>query len=322
MNTMKILVTGGCGFIGSHYIKHHLHDNPDDQIVNLDKLTYAGRKENLLEVEKNPNYSFVKGDICNLKIVEKTMKGCETVINFAAESHVDRSIQSATEFIQTDVFGAYNLLEAARKFNVKKFVQISTDEVYGQILSGSFTEESLLMPRNPYSASKAGADRLAYSFFATYGLPVVITRSSNNYGSHQFPEKVIPLFVTNLIRGKKVPVYGTGKNVRDWLYVRDNCSAIELCLKNGKNGEVYNIGGGNEKTNMELTRFILEDFKVGDEMIQFVEDRKGHDLRYSLDYSKITKDLGWTPKTPLETGLRQTINWYRQNDWWWKGLVK
>lgn len=319
---MKILVTGGCGFIGSHYIKNHLASNPKDEIVNLDKLTYAGRLENLKEIEKNPNYSFVKGDICNSTDVEKAIRGCESIIHFAAESHVDRSIQSASEFIQTDVVGTYTLLEASRKSEIKKFVQISTDEVYGQILKGSFTEESLLMPRNPYSASKAAADRLAYSFFATYGLPVSITRSSNNYGSHQFPEKVIPLFVTNLLRGKKVPVYGTGKNVRDWLYVRDNCEAIELVLKKGANGEVYNIGGGNEKDNLELTRTILKQFGFGDEMIQFVEDRKGHDWRYALDYTKISEELGWKPKTPFEKGLKETVSWYKQNESWWKPLVK
>jgi dTDP-glucose 4,6-dehydratase len=319
---MKILVTGGCGFIGSHFIKQHLQNNPQNEIVNLDKLTYAGRLENLKEVEKNPCYSFIKGDICNSSDAEKAMNGCDTVVHFAAESHVDRSIQSAAEFIKTDVVGTYILLEAARKKNIQKFVQISTDEVYGQILSGSFTEESLLMPRNPYSASKAAADRLAYSFFATYGLPVCITRSSNNYGSHQFPEKVIPLFVTNLIRGKKVPVYGTGKNIRDWLYVKDNCEAIESVLKKGRKGEVYNIGGGNEKTNMELTKMLLEKFGFGEEMIEFVEDRKGHDLRYSLNYNKISEELGWKPKTPLEKGIKETVSWYRNNEWWWKGLVK
>ncbi len=682
---MKILVTGGCGFIGSHYIKRHLAAHPQDEIVNLDKLTYAGRLENLKEVEKNPRYSFVKGDICEPKDVEKAIQGCEAIVHFAAESHVDRSIENASSFIQTDVIGTYILLEAARAGNIKKFVQIScydektraltteglktfnkikegdqvltinpttqelevkpvekviiqdyegpmfhfknarinlnvtpnhrmfilntkrkmvieeaeraaqrsvfympsgkwagkdeeyylveghglvktkdllyflgifigdgftsyqekkvatksglcraeylqtgrngngqftklenitgyesvchsyrvfldipeedkcrkqveetlsalgikyqahkgkagthlyftskpwmdfleqcekgaenkniprwaleyspqllqflfeglldsdgsgrrlyhttseplvarfcelctkiglkpsvgkrhsvsyldgrkiegdafyicvsplpksitkkritkteykgkiwclkvkdnknflteregrldfcgnTDEVYGQILKGSFTEESLLMPRNPYSASKVAADRLAYSFFATYGLPVSITRSSNNYGSHQFPEKVIPLFVTNLIRGKKVPVYGTGKNVRDWLYVKDNCEAIDSVLQKGKNGEVYNIGGGNEKTNMELTRMLLDEFGFGEEMIQFVEDRKGHDLRYSLDYSKISGELGWKPKTPLSAGIQETVSWYKQNEWWWKPLVK
>lgn len=319
---MKILVTGGCGFIGSHYIKHHLATHPKDEIVNLDKLTYAGRLENLKEIEKNPRYRFVKGDICDPKTVEKAMKDCEAVVHFAAESHVDRSIDSASPFIETNVKGTLLLLEAARKQDMSRVIHISTDEVYGQIMEGSFTEESLLMPRNPYSASKAGADRLAYSFFATYGLPVSITRSSNNYGSHQFPEKVIPLFVTNLIRGKKVPVYGTGKNVRDWLYVKDNCEGIETVLKKGKNGEAYNIGGGNEKDNLELTRMILAECGAGEEMIQFVEDRKGHDWRYALDYSKISEELGWKPATPFEKGLKETVQWYRQNEWWWKPLVR
>ncbi|MBU1930102.1 dTDP-glucose 4,6-dehydratase [Candidatus Micrarchaeota archaeon] len=319
---MKILVTGGAGFIGSHYIKQHLKQNPQDEIVNLDKLTYAGRLENLKEIEENPNYSFQKGDICNTQDVEKAIQGCEGVVNFAAESHVDRSIQSATEFIQTDVFGAYCLLEASRKQGIKKFVQISTDEVYGQILEGQFTEESLLMPRNPYAASKAGADRLAYSFFATYGVPVVITRSSNNYGSHQFPEKVVPLFVTNLIRGKKVPLYGEGKQIRDWLFVKDNCEAIEAVLKKGKNGEVYNIGGGNEIPNIELTKTILELMEQSDSMIERVPDRLGHDFRYSLNHEKISKELDWKPKTPFEQGLRETVEWYKENENWWKPLVK
>lgn len=319
---MKLLVTGGAGFIGSHYIKNHLQNNPKDQIVNLDKLTYAGRLENLQEVEKNPNYSFIKGDICDHATVEKAIKGCDAVVHFAAESHVDRSIENAAPFLQTDVVGTYFLLEAARKHDIKKFIQISTDEVYGQILSGSFTEESLLMPRNPYSAAKAGADRLAYSFFSTYGLPVSITRSSNNYGTHQFPEKVVPLFVTNLIRGKKVPLYGEGKQIRDWLFVRDNCQAIELVLKKGKNGEVYNIGGDHEIPNVELTAQILELMNQPDEMIQRVPDRLGHDFRYSLDFSKITRELGWKPTTPFEQGLAQTVQWYRDNEWWWKPLVK
>lgn len=318
----RILVTGGCGFIGSHYIKQHLAKNASDEIVNLDKLTYAGRKENLRELDGDSNYRFIHGDVARQQDVEKAMRGCDTVINFAAESHVDRSIENAAPFLQTDVVGAYTLLEEARKQNVQKFVQISTDEVYGQILEGSFTEQSLLMPRNPYSASKAAADRIAYSFFATYNLPVVITRSSNNYGSHQFPEKLIPLFLTNLLRGKKVPVYGTGKNVRDWLFVKDNCEAIELVLKKGKNGEAYNIGGGNEKTNLEMTHFILNALGKDEDSIQFVEDRKGHDFRYSLDYEKINQELGWKPKTKLEDGLQQTIDWYKQNEWWWKPLVK
>lgn len=322
MPSKTALITGGAGFIGSHFVKDLLSSQPDWQIINLDKLTYAGRLENLREVEKNPNYSFVKGDICDPKIVAKAMKDADVIVNFAAESHVDKSIQSPRQFIETDIFGAYTLLEEARRTGVEKFVQISTDEVYGQILNGSFKETDSLMPRNPYSASKAGADRLAYSFFATYGLPIVITRSSNNYGPNQFPEKLIPLFVTNLLQGKKVPVYGTGKNVRDWLHVKDNCVAIEQCLLKGKNGEVYNIGGENEKTNIDITRMILSELGKDDSSIQFVEDRKGHDLRYSLDCAKIKKELGWTPKIAFEKGLRDTISWYKQNESWWKPLVK
>ncbi|MDO8428062.1 MAG: dTDP-glucose 4,6-dehydratase [Candidatus Diapherotrites archaeon] len=326
MNFEKILVTGGAGFIGSNFIRQYLEKHAETQIVNLDKLTYCGRKESLQDIENNPEtknrYTFIKGDICNKKIVEQAMHNCDAVINFAAESHVDRSIQDPTQFIQTDVFGTFVLLEQARKQNVKKFLQISTDEVYGQIKEGSFTEESLLMPRNPYSASKAGADRLAYSFFATYDLPVIITRSSNQFGPYQYPEKVIPLFVTNLLQGKKVPVYGQGKQIRDWLYVLDNCEALELCLHQGRNGEVYNIGGGNEIENIELTQMILEELGQGKEMIQFVQDRLGHDFRYSLDCTKIQKELGWKPKHEFARALHSTIEWYKNNSHWWKNSVK
>ncbi len=322
MTGKKVLVTGGAGFIGSCFIKQYLENHPSDFIVNLDKLTYAGRLENLKTVEKNPNYSFVKGDVCDPKAVAKAMKDCDAVVHFAAESHVDRSIENSIEFLNTNVTGTYRLLEEARKQEVSKFVQISTDEVYGQILKGSFSETDVLNPRNPYSASKTGADRLAYSFFATYGLPVVITRSSNNYGPNQFPEKLIPLFVTNLLRGKKVPVYGTGKNVRDWLHVSDNCKGIETVLEKGKNGEVYNIGGENEFTNLEITQKILAQLNKGSDMIEYVEDRKGHDFRYSLDCSKIKKELGWKPRISFEQGLKDTILWYAQNEWWWKPLVK
>ena len=318
----KILVTGGAGFIGSKFIKLFLKNNPKVEVVNLDKLTYAGRLENLDEVDSVSNYSFIKGDICDKKIVEKAMNGCDAVINFAAESHVDRSIENPSAFINTDVFGAFVLLEQARKEEVEKFVQISTDEVYGQIMNGSFTEESLLMPRNPYAASKAGADRLAYSFFATYDLPVIITRSSNQFGSNQFPEKIIPLFVTNLLRNKKVPVYGSGKQVRDWLFVDDNCSAVELCLKRGKAGEVYNIAGGNEVENIDLTKMLLDYLDKDDSMIEFVEDRLGHDFRYSMNCEKIKKDLGWKAEHDFKKALYETIDWYVEHVAWWKNLVK
>lgn len=319
---MKLLVTGGCGFIGSNFVKYYLQKHPSDEIVNLDKLTYAGRLENLKEIEGNPNYSFIRGDICNREVVKKAIQDCEAVINFAAESHVDRSIADATQFIKTDVLGAFNILEEARKQELKKSLMISTDEIYGHVLEGSFKETSTLKPRNPYSASKAGADLLAQSFFATYGMNVVVTRSSNNFGPYQFPEKVIPLFVTNLLQGKKVPLYGDGTNVRDWLYVLDNCEAIDLCLQKGKAGEVYNIGGGNELQNIELTKLVLKELSKGEEMIERVKDRPGHDLRYSLDCSKIEKELGWKPKHDFKKALHETILWYKQNEWWWKPLLR
>ena len=320
---MKILVTGGCGFIGSNFIRFILQKSPETLIVNLDKLTYAGRLENLQDIAgKNPNYTFIKGDICDRDTVQKAMEGCDAVINFAAETHVDRSIEDASQFIKTDVLGAYVLLEEARSRDISKFIQISTDEVYGQIIKGSFKETDILMPRNPYSASKAGADRLTYSYFTTYGLPVVITRSSNNFGPYQFPEKVIPLFITNLIRGKKAPLYGDGLNVRDWIYVLDNCEAIALCLEKGRDGEVYNIGGGNEVTNLELTKLILKGLAKEESMIEHVKDRLGHDRRYSLDCTKIRNELGWSPRQDFHEALTQTIEWYRKNEWWWKPLIK
>ncbi|MDD5163408.1 MAG: dTDP-glucose 4,6-dehydratase [Candidatus ainarchaeum sp.] len=318
----KILVTGGCGFIGSNFIHNFMKNNPNAKIKNLDKLTYAGRLENLADLEKNKDYEFIKGDICDAGTVEKAMQGCEAVVNFAAETHVDRSIQDSDAFVKTNFFGVNVLCEEARKQGIKKFCQISTDEVYGQIKSGSFTEESKLNPRNPYSAAKAGGELLAMSYFTTYGLPVVVTRSSNNYGPFQFPEKVMPLFITNLVCGKKVPLYGEGKQIRDWLYVGDNCEAIELCLKKGKAGEIYNIGGEHELPNIELTKKILKEMSCGEEMIQKVPDRLGHDFRYSLDCSKIKKGLGWKQKTKFEQGLKETAKWYRENKAWWKPLVK
>ncbi len=318
---MKVLVTGGAGFIGSNYIKFHLEKYPEDKIVNLDKLTYAGRLENLKEVEKNPNYSFIKGDICDKKIVEKAMQGCERVINFAAETHVDRSILEAGTFVKTDVFGTYVLLEEAKKQKVEKFVQISTDEVYGTVLEGKSKETDELRPSSPYSASKAGADRLAYSYFYTFSLPVVITRASNNFGPNQFPEKLIPLFVTNLLRGKKVPLYGDGQNVRDWIYVKDNCSAVDVIANKGKVGEAYNVGAENEVKNIDLTKMILEELGKGEEMIQFVEDRLGHDRRYALNTEKL-RALGWKPKADFRKELSETIEWYKKNEWWWKPLIK
>lgn len=321
MKYNKVLVTGGCGFIGSNFVRYLLQAHPEVEVVNLDKLTYAGNPENLRDVEGNSNYTFIKGDICNSAVVARAMEGCDAVVNFAAESHVDRSIANPTEFIETDIFGAYNLLEQARKQGVKRFCQISTDEVYGSVEEGSSKETDELKPRNPYSASKAGADRLAYSFWATYNLDVVITRSSNNYGPYQYPEKVIPLFVTNLIEGKKVPLYGDGLNKRDWLYVVDNCEAVDLVLQKGKAGEVYNIGAGNEYTNLELTKTILEHTGKGDEMIEHVKDRPGHDRRYALDCSKMNA-LGWNAKTDFSSGLKATVEWYKENERWWRPLIE
>ncbi len=317
---MKILVTGGAGFIGSHFIRF-LINNSNYKIVNLDKVTYAANFNNLKDIENNKRYKFIKGDICNSEDVKEAVKDCSIIVNFAAESHVDRSINDPSSFIKTDIFGAFNLLEEARKNNMQ-MVQISTDECYGQILEGSFTETSPLMPRNPYSASKLGADRLAYSYFATYGLKVIITRSSNNFGPHQYPEKVIPLFVTNLLTGKKVPVYGTGKQIRDWLYVEDNCEGIKLCMEKGIPGEAYNIGGGNELQNIELTKMILKELSLKEDMIEYVEDRKGHDFRYSLNCDKIKNELGWKPRFEFNNALKKTIDWYKENEWWWKPLIK
>lgn len=315
----KIFVTGGAGFIGSNFVHYLLRKNDDVEIINLDKLTYAGNLENLRDIKGNPNYRFVKGDICDAGLVDELMVGVDVVVNFAAESHVDRSIGGPDAFIRTDVFGAFILLDAARRHNVKKFMQISTDEVYGSIEKGSFKETDALMPSSPYSASKAGADRLAYSYFVTYDLPVIITRCSNNFGPYQYPEKLISLFVTNAIEDKPLPIYGDGKNVRDWLYVDDHCDAIHFLMAHGKDGEVYNIGGGNERTNLEITDFILDKLNKPQSLKTYVKDRLGHDRRYSVDCSKIAR-LGWQPQFTLESALEHTIDWYVQNRWWWEKL--
>lgn len=316
---MKILVTGGAGFIGSNFIRHILNKYPDYKITNLDILSYCGNLDNLKDIENNKNYTFIKGDICNKELVNELMKNQDFVIHFAAETHVDRSIKDPSEFIETDVKGTFILLEAARNNNIKKFIHISTDEVYGQIEKGSFKETSILNPRNPYSASKAGADRLAYSFFCTYNLPVIITRASNNYGPYQYPEKVMPLFITNLIEKKKVPLYGDGLNVRDWIYVQDNVEAIDFIMHNGKLGEVYNIGGGNELTNLEMTKIILKEMNKDESYIEYVKDRLGHDRRYSLDCTKIN-NLGWKPRFDFNKAIKETINWYKNNKWWWEKI--
>ena len=315
----KYLITGGAGFIGSNFI-HYLFDKYDDiQIINLDKLTYAGNLDNLKSIATKPNYKFVKGDICDEKLIDELMKDCDIVVNFAAESHVDRSIGAPDDFIKTDIFGAFVLLEAARKHGIQKFIQISTDEVYGSTEKGSFKESDPLMPSSPYSASKAGADRLAYSYFVTYNMPIIITRCSNNFGPYQYPEKLIPLFVTNAYEDKQLPVYGDGKNVRDWIYVRDHCDAIDFLIEKGQHGEVYNIGGGNERNNLEITEFILHKLGKSKELIKFVKDRPGHDRRYSLDCTKL-HNLGWRPRYRLEAALNETIDWYLNNKWWWEKI--
>ncbi len=313
------LVTGGAGFIGSNFIHYLLENYSDIEITNIDKLTYAGNLDNLKDIENDPRYRFVKGDVCDAKVVEPLMRESDVVVNFAAESHVDRSIGRPDDFIQTDVFGTFVLLEAARKFGIERFVQISTDEVYGSTLRNSFKETDPLMPSSPYSASKAGADRLAYSYFVTYDLPVLITRCSNNFGPYQYPEKLIPLFITNAMEDKKLPIYGDGKNVRDWIYVEDHCRAIDVVMQRGNLGEVYNIGAGNEKNNLEITDYILKKLEKPENLMVFVDDRLGHDRRYSLNWNKI-KQLGWKPLVSFEEAMDKTIDWYVQNRWWWEKL--
>jgi dTDP-glucose 4,6-dehydratase len=319
---MKLLVTGGAGFIGSNFVRMALTDKfPDfnvEQLTVLDLLTYAGDEENLKPVSSDKRYKFVKGDIRDLELAKKLMQEADQVVHFAAESHVDRSIEGGSEFVSTNVMGTQVLLDAARSTNIKRFVHVSTDEVYGSISEGSWPEDHPLLPNSPYSASKAGSDLLVRAYNRTHKLDTVITRCSNNYGQYQFPEKVMPLFITNIIEGKKVPLYGNGLNVRDWLHVDDHCRGIALALTKGRAGEVYNIGGGTELTNVELTHNILEAMGVGKEFIQPVEDRKGHDLRYSVDISKINKELGYSPQVNFEEGLIQTINWYKNNEAWWK----
>jgi dTDP-glucose 4,6-dehydratase len=317
---MKILVTGGCGFIGSNFIRHIFETRGDGvSIVNLDKLTYAANPANLSDVAGRPNYRFVRGDIADSESVRQAMDGCTDVVNFAAETHVDRSLLGDASFIETDVRGVFVLLEEAKRRGIRRFIQISTDEVYGTIPEGSFTEDAALNPRNPYAASKAGGDRLAYSYWASYGMPVVITRSSNNYGPYQYPEKLIPLFVTNAIDGLELPLYGDGRNVRDWLYVRDHAAAIDFLLDAGVPGETYNIAGGSEAENLEITRRILALVSQPERLIRFVEDRPGHDRRYSLDAGKLSR-LGWRPRTGLDEGLADTIAWYRAREDWWRPI--
>jgi dTDP-glucose 4,6-dehydratase len=316
----EVLVTGGAGFIGSNFVRYAIERHPDWHVTTLDKLTYAGRLENLRDVERHPRHTFVKGDIADAEVVNPLVAAADVVVHFAAETHVDRSIQHAAEFIRTDVEGTFVLLEAARAApHVRRFIQISTDEVYGSVAEGSSREGDELRPRNPYSATKAAADRLAYSFWATHDVPVVITRASNNYGPNQFPEKVIPLFVTNAIDHVPVPLYGDGLNVRDWLHVVDHCRAIDLLIDNGQAGEVYNIGGGNEVTNVALTERILDALGRPRSLIRPVTDRPGHDRRYSLDTTKL-RSLGWAPEMDFSTGLDATVAWYQANEWWWRPI--
>jgi dTDP-glucose 4,6-dehydratase len=317
---LRILVTGGAGFIGSNFVRHVVRAHPAWEIVVLDKLTYAGRRENLAGLEERPGFRFVQGDIGDPQAVADVLPGCDYVVNFAAETHVDRSLYDAGSFIMTDVYGTFVLLEAARRApGLKLFVQISTDEVYGSVESGSSSEGDPLMPRNPYSASKAGADRLAYSYWATYDVPVIVTRASNNYGPYQFPEKIIPLFVTHALDDIPLPLYGDGLNVRDWLHVDDHCRAVDLLIEKGVPGETYNVGGGNEVPNIELTRRILALLGKPETLIRRVADRPGHDRRYSLGCERLRR-LGWSPQVPFDEGLRATVEWYRANEAWWRPL--
>ncbi|MEJ2196161.1 MAG: dTDP-glucose 4,6-dehydratase [Ignavibacteriaceae bacterium] len=320
----NVLITGGAGFIGSNFINYILENESDYNIVNLDKLTYAGNLENLITSEINKNYHFVKGDICNTELVNYLFEKYEIsyVINFAAESHVDRSILGSEVFFRSNVLGTSVLLEAARKFNVKKFLQISTDEVYGSLGSdGLFTEETKLHPNSPYSASKASADLMVLSFHHTYGLPVVITRCSNNYGPYQFPEKLIPLMIINLIRDKKLPVYGDGLNVRDWIYVLDHIQAVKAVLEKGKDGEVYNVGASTEMPNIEIVKLLTKQLGKSDDFIEYVKDRPGHDKRYAIDSSKIKNELGWSPQYNFNNAIERTIEWYLKNKLWWERII-
>ena len=322
---MRTLVTGGAGFIGSNFVRMIARGAIGDisSVTVLDKLTYAGVLSNLKEAGNLSSYKFVKGDICDSKLVTELLNEVDAVVNFAAESHVDRSIAGAEDFVRTNILGVQVLLDAIKASGREiRFLQVSTDEVYGSIATGSWTEEWPLLPNSPYSASKASGELLARSYQITHGIDVVITRCSNNYGTHHFPEKLIPLFITNLIEGRKVPIYGNGLNVRDWLHVDDHCRGIHLALTKGKTGEIYNIGGGRELNNLEITDLMLSAMGYDKNSIEYVEDRKGHDLRYSIDWTKINRDLGYQPKVTFEDGLKETINWYRNNEQWWKPLKK
>jgi len=317
-DTLKLLITGGAGFIGCNFVRYMLKEHPDEEIVVLDKLTYAGRMENLEDVLDR--ITFIKGDICDKSAVKKAMEGCEAVVNFAAESHVDRSIEGPEVFVKTDIFGVFTLLEEGRRTDLKKFIQISTDEVYGSTISGSFSETDMLDPSSPYSASKAGGELLARSYVRTYGMDVAVTRSSNNYGPFQYPEKLIPRFIVKILRNESLPIFGKGENIRDWLHVEDNCRAIDTVLQKSKPGDVVNIGSGNERTNIDITRQLLKHMKKPESLITYVQDRAGHDFRYSLKWDKI-KEMGWAPRIKFEEGIKTTVDWYLANEKWWKPLV-
>ena len=316
---MRVLVTGGAGFIGSHFVRHLLEAYPAYEVINLDKLTYAGNLANLTDLAGLPRYRFVHGDICDARLVREVMAGCDAVVNFAAESHVDRSIQDAGDFVRTDVFGAWVLLEAARTHGVARYVQVSTDEVYGSIPTGAFRETDALKPSSPYAASKAGGDHMVLAYWTTHQLPVSITRASNTFGPNQYPEKVIPLFVTNAIDDQPLPLYGDGRQVRDWLYVLDHCAALDLVLHKGQPGEVYNVGGGHELQNVELTRRILALLGKPETLIRPVADRPGHDRRYAVDTAKL-RALGWAPMFAFDDALAATVDWYRMHEAWWRPL--
>lgn len=318
---MKLLVTGGAGFIGSCFVRHILKKHPDYKIINLDALTYCGNIENLKDIESNPSYTFVHGNICDRKLVRELIPQVDCVVNFAAESHVDNSIKTPEIFIETNVQGTLNLLQACKELGIERFLQVSTDEVYGTLgKDGYFYETTPLAPNSPYSASKASADLLVRAYHETFGLPVLNTRCSNNYGPYQYPEKLIPFFISKLLKGEKVPVYGDGLNVRDWLYVYDHCEAIDVVLHKGKIGEVYNIGGHNEKTNLEITYLILDAMGKDESSIEYVQDRLGHDRRYAISNDKVTAELGWKPSITFEEGIKLTIDWYLNNIDWMKNI--
>jgi len=316
---MRIMVTGGAGFIGSNYVRYVLGAHSEDEVVCFDKLTYAGNLENLKDVEGDPRYSFVQGDICDEAAVAEVMARVDAVVNFAAETHVDRSIQSAGEFVDTDIKGLYVLLEAARARGIARFVHISTDEVYGSIAEGSFTEDAPFAPSSPYAASKAGGELMAQAYARTFGYQILVTRGSNTYGPYQYPEKVVPLFITNLLDNLKVPLYGDGLNVRDWLYVTDHCAGIDVVLQKGVLGEAYNLGGDKERTNLELTHTLLALLGKGEEMIKHVADRPGHDRRYSIATAK-ARALGWAPQMGFDEGMTRTVAWYREHEDWWRKI--